>query len=141
MKRRWRHTQPLRTFRHSRFVDRLQINSVLPEQEIACRFANARFADHYGKNMRFRWKQWQAGLDQSGPGLADLCLMPLTLLIGALEMTDGSSSSGRDRRRECRRENKSRRIGAHRIDHRSVAGDIPTDNTEGFRQRAFDHVD
>ncbi len=56
-------------------------------------------------------------------------------------MANRGAGRRRQSRRQRRRENEARSVGAHGIDHRRSAGDIAAKRTECLGQRALDDVD
>ena len=56
-------------------------------------------------------------------------------------MPDRGRRGRGNRRRQRRREDEPRRIGAHRVDHRLRTRDVTAEVAERLRQRSLDHVD
>ena len=68
-------------------------------------------------------------------------LMALALPVRGLQMPDRSRRGRADRRRQRRRKDEARCVGADRVDDLGISSDIAAEAAEGLGERAFEHVD
>ena len=97
---RWRDAQPLGAAVNGRIVDRLDIDAVLFEQQIARRLALLRVADEQRNDMGLVGHHRKTGSRQHGFHAAGAVLVALALPARRLEVLDRGSRSGADSRRQ-----------------------------------------
>jgi hypothetical protein len=108
-----RDAQPPGSTRDGRIIDRLDIDAVLAEQEIARFLALLRITHHHRYDVRVCRHQRQACCIEHGLYPRRALLMAVALPLRSLEVPDRRGSGGADRWRQRGRENESRRIRAH----------------------------
>ena len=132
--RRRRDAQPFHAARHGRIIDRLDVDAVLGEQQVARRFALLRIADQHRHDVRVARHHRQAGGVEHGFHARGAVLVALALPARCFQMPDRRGRRGADRRRQRGGEYKAGRVGAHRIDEFGGAGDIAAQTPERLGQ-------
>src|SRR6266478_2269456 len=107
---RGRDAQPLHAARHGRVVDRLDVDSMLGEQEIACRLAVLGIADEDRYDVRLARHDREPGHRKHCLRAHRAVLMLLALPVGTLEMADCCGRGGTNRRRKGCGKNEARRV-------------------------------
>ena len=133
-----REAQALGAARDGRKIDRLNVEPVFGEQDVADALGLDRAADQQRYDMRHARHQRQAGggelaLEDRGGGL-----LRLARFARALEVADAGKGAGDEYRRQRGREDEARRIAADAIDDRLVGRDIAAHHAERLAQSAFD---
>src|SRR5437899_13071491 len=100
MERRRGDTQPLGPLRHGRIVDRLDVDAVLGEQQVARLFAFVGLADEYWNDMRGARHDRQSGGVEHRLDTGGALLVALALEARSLEVPDGGGRCGADRGRQ-----------------------------------------
>src|SRR4030095_8063110 len=136
-----RDAQPCGARGGGRIVDRLEIDTVLGEQEIARFLALLRITYHHWNNVRLTGHDRQACQTEHGLYARRAFLMAVALPLRRFEMPNRRGGCGTDSRRQRGGENESRRVRAHRIDDFGASRDVAAQTSERLRQRALDYVD
>ena len=86
------------------------------------------------------WSQWQAGHIEHSFYPRSPFLMSLAFPARSLEVTDCRGGGRTNRWRERGRENETRCIRRHGVDHYAFCANVAADAAERLRQRALEHV-
>ena len=116
--RRRRDAQPLGSPRDGRVIDRLNVDPMLFEQEVAGRLAEFGVTDEHRHDMRPVRHDRNARHGEGRFGFGDTGLMPIALLAGGFQVTHGRSCGRRHGGRQSGREDEGRRVAAHGIHQR-----------------------
>jgi len=132
VRRRRRDAQALGPLSHGGIVDRLNVDCVPLEQELARRPALLRVANEQRHDMRRIVHHRQASrpkrmLDQLGHRL-----MPLALGVRTFEVLHRRRRAGGGARRHCRGEDERRHVAAHGVDHRRARRSIATQRAKAL---------
>ena len=116
-----RDAQPLGALGDGRIVDRLDIDAVLFQQQVAGLLAQLGIADEHRHDVGVARHHRQAGGGQDRLDAGGAVLVPLALPARRLQMPDRGRRGRADRRRQRGGEDEARRIGAHGVDDVGLA--------------------
>src|SRR6202049_1209827 len=133
--------QALGPFWDRRVVNRLHVDAMLGEEQIACLLALLRVTDHENDNVSRVRCDRQTGSDEALLDGANAHLVRFPLALRLLEVSDRSQRCGANRRRKRGREDEARRVGPDGVDQRRVRCDITADTAKRFAQGSLDNID
>ena len=139
MQRGRRNADTLGTAWHGRIVDRLHIDVEAVHQLIGHALAQLRIANHERDDMGFGAAHHrQIGVDQHFLQRRRLFLMPRTLKLRGLQVTDRGQRTCSKSRGQGGGEDKAGGMAANEVTERGRGGDITTHDAEGLAQRTLD---
>src|SRR6516225_6665315 len=111
----WRDPQPLRSARYGGIIDRLDVNSVLREQEIARRLASFRISNKDRHDVGVARHDRQRGELKHSFDPPSSLLVSRAFPIRSFQVPDGGCGGSADGRWQSSREYEARRVRAHRV--------------------------
>jgi hypothetical protein len=102
--------------RDSRIVDRLDVDAVPVQQEVACRLAAVGITDHDRDDVRWVVEDRQARRAERVLGDGGDLLVLGSFLVRSLQVADRRARAGGNHARQGGRENELRRITPHSVD-------------------------
>lgn len=127
--------------RDGRVVDRLDIDAVAVQQEIAGALGGGGVADQQGQDVRRVLDEGDVERCEGGAQVGGVLLLQPAVGVLVLLVCDGGAGAGQDGRGEAGREDEARSEGADRVDEGGSPGDVAAYAAVGFAERACDDVD
>ena len=138
VQRRRRDAQALGALGDRRIVDRLHVDAVAVEQDVADPLALDRIAHHHRHDVALVRHVGNADRVEPLAHLADVGLVPVALGLAGLQMADRRRRAGRHVGRQRGGEDEAGRERADEVAERGGGGDVAADHAERLAERALD---